>query len=225
MTYVIDNTPLWRPDPATVGETRMAMFMQATGHGRYGDLWQWSVNRPEAFWPTLWNFCGAVGEQGEAVLENGERMPGATWFPQARLNYAENLLKNRDAVGLDVVATAKLAETDLTLTNRWEVVATDEKMLGDRVVTNLGIGGKMVPGNGTGGTLVLRCEDGDLYLDAMSAIWVPKQGDVWVLERYFNHEFAVGFRSHAEALAWYACAAVAPYQVVMDRPTWSRLDA
>ena len=96
MTYVIDNTPLWRPDPATVGETRMAMFMQATGHGRYGDLWQWSVDRPEAFWPTLWNFCGAVGERGEAVLENAERMPGATWFPQARLNYAENLLKNRD---------------------------------------------------------------------------------------------------------------------------------
>jgi acetoacetyl-CoA synthetase len=96
MTFVIDNTPLWRPDPATVGATRMAMFMQATGHGRYGDLWQWSVDRPEAFWPTLWNFCGAVGERGEAVLENGERMPGATWFPQARLNYAENLLKNRD---------------------------------------------------------------------------------------------------------------------------------
>lgn len=97
MTYAIDNTPLWKPDPATVGDTRMAQFMQAMGHGRYADLWQWSVDRPEAFWTQIWRFCGAVGERGEVVLEAGERMPGARWFPEARLNYAENLLQRRDA--------------------------------------------------------------------------------------------------------------------------------
>ena len=97
MTYAIDNTPLWKPDPATVGDTRMAQFMQAMGHGRYADLWQWSVDRPEAFWTQIWRFCGAVGERGSVVLDDGDKMPGARWFPEARLNYAENLLQRRDA--------------------------------------------------------------------------------------------------------------------------------
>ncbi len=97
MTYAPAAQPLWRPNPQTVGDTRMAVFMQATGHGRYADLWQWSVDQPEAFWSTLWDFCGAVGDKGRTVLVDGEKMPGARWFPEARLNYAENLLKNRDA--------------------------------------------------------------------------------------------------------------------------------
>ena len=96
MTYTVDSTPLWKPNPATVGDTRMAQFMQATGHGSYADLWQWSVDQPEAFWATVWKFCGALGEPGGTVLAEGERMPGARWFPEARLNYAENLLHRRD---------------------------------------------------------------------------------------------------------------------------------
>jgi len=97
MTYAIDNTPLWKPNPATVGDTRMAQFIQAMGHGSYADTWRWSVEQPEQFWPQVWRFCGAVGERGETVLADGGKMPGARWFPQARLNYAENLLKERDA--------------------------------------------------------------------------------------------------------------------------------
>jgi acetoacetyl-CoA synthetase len=97
MTYAIDNTPLWKPNPATVGDTRMAQFIQAMGHGSYADTWQWSVEQPEQFWTQVWRFCGAVGERGEVVLADGDKMPGARWFPLARLNYAENLLKERDA--------------------------------------------------------------------------------------------------------------------------------
>lgn len=97
MTYASAAQPLWQPNPNSVGDTRMAVFMQATGHGRYADLWQWSVDQPEAFWSTLWDFCGAVGDKGRTVLVDGDKMPGARWFPEARLNYAENLLTNRDA--------------------------------------------------------------------------------------------------------------------------------
>ena len=41
MTCAIDPNPLWTPDPATLGETRMSQFMQATDHARYADLWRW----------------------------------------------------------------------------------------------------------------------------------------------------------------------------------------
>ena len=96
MPSIADSTPLWRPDPATVGDTRMAKFMQSTGHGSYEELWRWSVDQPAAFWSSVWDFCGAVGEKGTTVLAEGDRMPGARWFPEARLNYAENMLQRRD---------------------------------------------------------------------------------------------------------------------------------
>ena len=96
MTYSIDSTPLWKPNPATVGQTGMAKFMQANGQSSYADLWQWSVDQPETFWSNLWDFCGVLGEKGRTVLVDGDKMPGARWFPDARLNYAENLLNKRD---------------------------------------------------------------------------------------------------------------------------------
>ncbi len=109
MTYAIEAKPLWTPNPATVGATGMAQFMHATGHAAYAELWQWSVDQPEAFWSKIWDFCGAVGEKGEKILVDRNRsardtapgaaggiMLGARWFPEAGLNYAENLLKQRD---------------------------------------------------------------------------------------------------------------------------------
>jgi acetoacetyl-CoA synthetase len=61
----------------------------------YADLHAWSVERPDLFWTAIWDCCGAVGERGAGpVLVDADRMPGAKWFPQARLNFAENLLRD-----------------------------------------------------------------------------------------------------------------------------------
>ena len=90
---------LWQPDPARVQAANITRFMasasrgsgQALGH--YGQLWQWSVDKPADFWSLVWDFCGVVGDKGDSVLEDGHKMPGARWFSQARINYAENLLR------------------------------------------------------------------------------------------------------------------------------------
>ena len=95
MTYAIDPTPLWQPDSARQAATRMAALMQAQGKASYDELWQWSVSEPAAFWSTVWDFCGAVGEKGRQILVDREKMPGARWFPDAQVNYAENLLARR----------------------------------------------------------------------------------------------------------------------------------
>ena len=68
MTYTIDPIPLWTPNPATVGQTRMAQLIAAKGKANYAELWQWSVDEPEAFWSELWDFCGAVGEKGTKIV-------------------------------------------------------------------------------------------------------------------------------------------------------------
>jgi acetoacetyl-CoA synthetase len=93
---------LWRPGPAAA-RSRAAAFrahLAAEGGPGLAD-WEalrlWSVAEPEAFWSALWDFAGVVGERGDGpVLVDAHRMPGARWFPAARLNYAENLLQGPD---------------------------------------------------------------------------------------------------------------------------------
>ena len=92
------NAPLWTPSPEAVKKSAMNEFMAQASRraGReladYEALHAWSVDDREAFWPLVWDYCGIVGEQGGRVLLNGDRMPGAQFFPDARLNFAENLL-------------------------------------------------------------------------------------------------------------------------------------
>ena len=98
----MDQQALWRPSAERIAEARVSAFIGAinarwnTGCSDYFSLWRWSVAQPEAFWVAVWDECGALGEPGSVVLENGDKMPGAHWFPQARLNYAQNQLRRRD---------------------------------------------------------------------------------------------------------------------------------
>jgi acetoacetyl-CoA synthetase len=62
----------------------------------YQALHQWSTEHSETFWSDLWDYAGIIGDKGNRVLEHPERMPGARWFPDARLNFAQNLLRYRD---------------------------------------------------------------------------------------------------------------------------------
>jgi acetoacetyl-CoA synthetase len=90
--------PLWRPSAERVAAANLTRFMAAVGREgeTYAALHRWSVEDRAAFWDAVWNFCGVLGEKGGSVVEDGERMPGARFFPEARLNFAENLLRRRD---------------------------------------------------------------------------------------------------------------------------------
>ena len=61
----------------------------------YASLWRWSIESPETFWREVWEDGGVIGKRGERTLVDGDRMPGAKWFPDARLNFAQNLLERR----------------------------------------------------------------------------------------------------------------------------------
>src|ERR1044071_5523130 len=63
----------------------------------YADFHQWTVEHPETFWSEVWDFCGIVAaRKGSTVLVDGDKMPGARWFPEARLNIAGNLMRRGD---------------------------------------------------------------------------------------------------------------------------------
>ena len=97
------SQPLWTPSSAAVQAAPMTRFMreaESSGAGPlsgFDDLHRWSIDRREEFWNLVWDFAGIVGEKGSRVLVDGDRMPGASFFPDAKLNFAENLLKRRGA--------------------------------------------------------------------------------------------------------------------------------
>ena len=62
----------------------------------YGSLYAWSIAERADFWRLLWDFCDVRGDPGGPVILDDDRMPGARWFPEARLNFSENLLRRRD---------------------------------------------------------------------------------------------------------------------------------
>jgi acetoacetyl-CoA synthetase len=97
------NKPLWIPSPESVAAASITAFSErlrekySQRFPDYRSLWRWSIANKAVFWHELWDFCGIVGDRGERTLVDGHRMPGALWFPDAQLNFAENLLKKRGA--------------------------------------------------------------------------------------------------------------------------------
>ncbi|TIX31073.1 MAG: acetoacetate--CoA ligase, partial [Mesorhizobium sp.] len=93
------DTPLWTPTQERIDAAPLTAFMKAAAakageaFSSYAELHRWSIEDREAFWSLVWDFCGLVGDRGERGLIDGERMPGAAFFPDAKLNFAENLLQ------------------------------------------------------------------------------------------------------------------------------------
>ena len=119
------TAPLWRPDPERVERAALTRFAAPFGFAPpdYAALHAWSIANPEVFWRAVWDFCGVVGDPGDGpALVDGERFPGSRWFPGARLNFAENLLRHRD----DAVALVSVLENGerRTLTYRQLATAT-----------------------------------------------------------------------------------------------------
>ena len=95
--------PLWTPSEQAVANSNIRRFSDQCEQQYgiqlpdYDSLWQWSVDQPEVFWTSFWDFAGIISEtRGERVLINPEKMLGAEFFPDAKLNFAENLLQRRD---------------------------------------------------------------------------------------------------------------------------------
>lgn len=90
------TAPIWQPK--NIAATKLAEFAAKVGKhaDNYPELWQWSVDQNAEFWSEVWDFCGVIGDKGTRWLEHGDDMLKARFFPEARLNFAENLLRHRD---------------------------------------------------------------------------------------------------------------------------------
>ena len=93
---------LWTPSRTRQDESLIAGYMRHMDIGvsgsalAYDDLWEFSVNDPERFWSSIWDFIPVLGHKGERTLVRGKELLESRFFPDARLNFAENLLRHDD---------------------------------------------------------------------------------------------------------------------------------
>ena len=183
---------LWQPSPQVIEEANLTRFMRWLAVERnlnfasYADLWHWSVTDLDAFWQAIWDFCGVKASRRGAVALADARMPGAVWFPQARLNYAENIFAQMN----DEERPALLyeAEDGPLVEMSWRAIYRDTAVLqqkfkqlgigkGDRVVAYL----PNIP------EAIIAC----LAAVSLGAIWSsasPDFGSKAVLDRFAQIE-------------------------------------
>src|SRR4051794_1432834 len=130
---------LWEPR----GDSRMDRFAAANGHADYASLLRWSVEDLEGFWQAVWDFFGLRAHTPHERVLGRREMPGAEWFPGARLNYAEHLLAGGDDVAI-LARSATRGPRELTFRELGEQVARARAGLrrlgvgeGDRVAAYL----------------------------------------------------------------------------------------
>ncbi|GMQ76550.1 MAG: acetoacetate--CoA ligase [Gammaproteobacteria bacterium] len=129
---------LWRPSAERVAAAEITRFTACVNDSwnveaaDYRRLHRWSVERPEQFWDAMWGYARVVaGTKGDTVLEDAKRMPGARWFPRARLNYAENLLQRRDDAEAIVFRGEDRVRRSLSYAELYDAVSVLARALAD----------------------------------------------------------------------------------------------
>lgn len=96
------DTPIWTPSAGRLAGAHLTAFAKLAelSYDRklngYAELWRASVADPARFWSLVWDYCGVIGDKGATALSDGDNMLAARFFPEARLSYAENLLRRDD---------------------------------------------------------------------------------------------------------------------------------
>ncbi|MDQ4116354.1 MAG: acetoacetate--CoA ligase, partial [Actinomycetota bacterium] len=97
------EAPLWVPSPARRADANLTRYTRWLAEHRgvalpeydYQALWQWSVDNLEDFYASLWDYFAIDSDDGYSRVLGDAAMPGARWFPCARLNYAEHVFRGR----------------------------------------------------------------------------------------------------------------------------------
>ena len=206
----MSERPIWTPSPESVARANMTRFMALAnqrfdaGAADYDSLWRWSIESPEAFWTAVWDFCGIRAEtRGERVLVDGDRMPGARFFPDARLGFSENLLAGSGDAPALVFRGEDAASRTLSWSGLRALVSRIRQALEEADVR---------PGDRVAGFVPNLPETVAAMLAAASlgAVWSscsPDFGTAGVLDRFGQIEPAVLFVSDRYRYAgrWHDC--------------------
>ncbi len=95
------NQPLWQPSAERIARSHVTALIGEVNArfdaklSTYRDVHRWSIDHLPEFWDMVWENCGVIGDKGTTHLVDADKMPGARFFPDATLNFAENLLRRK----------------------------------------------------------------------------------------------------------------------------------
>ena len=203
----LGEEPVWAPSADRVSETTMTKFRAFASEralrplGDTPALHAWSLSDPGAFWESVWDYFGVVGEKGQDRLIDGDRMLTARFFPDAALNLAENLLAG--GAEREGTSDAIVFRGEDGPTRRWSWnELRDEVSRLQQALAALGVG----PGDRVAGLLPNLPEAVAAMLATISlgAVWSsasPDFGVRGVLDRFGQIEPKVLFTADGY---WYA---------------------
>jgi acetoacetyl-CoA synthetase len=177
---------LWQATPAQAAQTRLASYQRWLAANRgvdlqaYADLWSWSVGDIECFWQTVWDFFDVQADGSPEPVLASTAMPGAEWYPNARLNYAEHVFRQATTERPALIARAEDAPVREV---SWAELERDTGAFAARL-RQWGVG----PGDRVASYLPNRVETVVAFLACASigAIWsscAPDMGAGVVLDR------------------------------------------
>ncbi len=92
------NKPLWQPSQKLKQESILqdfCKFINFKSTDNFKDLWQWSIKNPEEFWSKFWDYSKIIGDKGSEIIKKDKIFNKSKFFPDSKLNYAENILKKK----------------------------------------------------------------------------------------------------------------------------------
>jgi len=116
----MSDAPIWTPSPERVNNTRLTAFATRVAARAgvaphdYRGLHDWSIRHAPEFWAEVWDFCGVTGERGARLAIDLNRMPGAQFLPDARLNFTQNLLRPDDDALAIIASTESGADRHIS---------------------------------------------------------------------------------------------------------------
>ena len=90
---------LWKPSNQRVSNSLLEEFRKFVGAKtpqNFESFWRWSVTNPEIFWSKFWDFSKIIGSKGKEVIRKNKEFNKTKFFPDAKINYAENILKKKN---------------------------------------------------------------------------------------------------------------------------------
>ncbi len=181
---------MWRPTPEEARNCRLAQFLQwSCTHkdvraATYRQAWEWSVGDPSSFWSAVREYFDVIGDGFEGAALTIDAMPGASWFPGTRLNFAENVLRYASTPEFaDTTAIIGLNETNEESRVSWGELAAQVAAVAS-VFRGLGIG----PGDSVAAVLpnIPEAIVALLATAAVGAVWTvssPEQAPRAILDR------------------------------------------
>ena len=110
---------LWKPSDTRKEESLLedfSRFINFKSNCNFKNLWKWSVDHPEEFWSKFWDYSKIIGDKGKEIIRYNKTFNKSKFFPDSKLNYAENILKKKSSE----IAISFLSEKGFEEEISWE---------------------------------------------------------------------------------------------------------